>query len=71
MTDGHLFSSHDDRDFPHAAGVFEHRFEVAFIGFHIDVLRIIPVRRPGVGGKGSTGLSIDNNLFRHDKDLHL
>lgn len=71
MTDGHLFTNHDDRDLLDAAGVLEHRLKVVLIGFYVNVLGVIPVRRPGVGCEGSTGLSVYDDLFRHDCALRL
>lgn len=66
MSYGHFFPDDNDRDLLDPAGMLEHLFEVALIRFYINVLRIIPIRRPGVGCVGSTGFSVNNDLFRHD-----
>jgi hypothetical protein len=51
--------------------MLEHFFKVALISFHVNVLSIISIRRPGIGCIGSTGLSINNDLFRHGCNLLL
>ena len=63
MSYSYFISYDDDRDLLDPFGMLEHLFEVALISFHVNVLSIISIRRPGVGCIGSTGLSINNDLF--------
>ena len=71
MSNGHFFTDDNDRDFLNPARMLEHLFKVAFVRLYVNVLGIIPIRRPGVGRIGSTGLSINDDLFGHDSNLHL
>ena len=69
MSNSHLFTHDNDRNFLNPPGMFEHLFKVFLIRFYVNVLGLFPIRRPGVGRIGSTRLSINDDLFRHNEDL--
>jgi hypothetical protein len=56
----------NDRDLPEAAGKFEHLLQLRAIRFHIYVLCLVPVGRPGLVCKRSACLAVNDDLVRHD-----
>ena len=69
ITYSHLFSLHDHRYFAFSAIEFKHLLEFTALHLHVYILSILSVSRPGFFRKGSTRLTINNNLFCHNQIL--
>jgi hypothetical protein len=66
VTDLYLTTLQDDGNLSEAAGKLEHLLQLCAIRFHIYVLCLISIGRPGLVCKRSAPLAVNDDLLRHE-----
>jgi len=66
VTNFYLAAFQNDGNLPETAGKPEHLLQLCAIRFHIYVLCLVPIGRPGLVCKRSASLAVNDDLVRHD-----
>jgi len=66
VTNFYLAAFQNDGNLPETAGKLEHLLQLCAIRFHIYVLRLVPIGRPGLVCKRSASLAVNDDLVCHE-----